>query len=425
LAQGPAQKEGERKAEERKAMIYKRFSCSERGTCNKKGPNKSCSKCRICTERRKDGKYWYKFVWQGKLIRESTKQGNDKVARNMESAHRTSLAKGEVGLRDKKPSISLAQFIDNRFEPWAKATFEKASPKTWFDWYRVGLRAIKAYKPLADSSLDKITSETLADFAAHRQTKGLQVSTINSSLRIARRVLRLAVEWGAADASPKVKLLSGERHRERVVTVQEEAKYLSAASEPVASIAAVLCDTGLRPEECFRLQWEAITWTNGRHGTFLVTHGKTASARRVLPMTPRVRSILEKRWETAGRPVEGWVWEASTRSGHVESSSLKKQYARAFTTLEQEAAKNNDKAIRPFVLYSLRHTFLTRLGESGCDAWTLARIAGHSNVSMSSRYVHPSEDAVLTAMERLGGHKIGHSDDSAAPNAIGPRQLTQ
>jgi hypothetical protein len=46
-------------------------------------------------------------------------------------------------------------------------------------------------------------------------------------------------------------------------------------------------------------------------------------------------------------------------------------------------------AIRPFVLYSLRHTFLTRLGESGCDAWTLARIAGHSSVSMSSRYVHP------------------------------------
>lgn len=40
-----------------------------------------------------------------------------------------------------------------------------------------------------------------------------------------------------------------------------------------------------------------------------------------------------------------------------------------------------------FVLYSLRHTFLTRLGESGCDAWTLARITGHSNVSMSSRYV--------------------------------------
>jgi hypothetical protein len=30
--------------------------------------------------------------------------------------------------------------------------------------------------------------------------------------------------------------------------------------------------------------------------------------------------------------------------------------------------------IRPFVLYALRHTFLTRLGAAGCDAWTLARI---------------------------------------------------
>jgi integrase len=72
------------------------------------------------------------------------------------------------------------------------------------------------------------------------------------------------VQWGAAEASPKVKLLSGERHRERVVTAQEEAKYLSAALEPVASIAAVLCDTGSRPGECFRMQWEAITWANGR-----------------------------------------------------------------------------------------------------------------------------------------------------------------
>jgi integrase len=252
----------------------------------------------------------------------------------------------------------------------------------------------------------------------------LRSSSVQVGLRT-RRVLKLAVEWGAAESSPKVKLLSGERHRERVVTPQEEAKYLSAAREPVASIAAVLCDTGLRPEECFRLRWEAITWGNGRYGTFLVTHGKTAAARRVLPMTPRVRGILETRWKAAGKPVEGWVWVSFTQSGHVESSSLKRQHMRAFKTLEEEAAKKNEKATRPFVLYSLRHTFLTRLGESGCDAWTLARIAGHSNVSMSSRYVHPSEDAVLTAMAKLGGHKIGHNGNQSDSSAAAQPQLTQ
>jgi Phage integrase family len=77
--------------------------------------------------------------------------------------------------------------------------------------------------------------------------------------------------------------------------------------------------------------------------------------------------------------------------------------------------------VRSFVLYSLRHTFLTRLGESGCDAWTLARIAGHSSVAISSRYVHLSEDAVFAAFSNLGGHNSGRSENSAAlamvPNA--------
>ena len=37
---------------------------------------------------------------------------------------------------------------------------------------------------------------------------------------------------------------------------------------------------------------------------------------------------------------------------------------------------------------------------------------GYKDRLISSRYVHPSEDAVLGAMARLGGHKIGHSRKS-------------
>jgi integrase len=345
--------------------------------------------------------YWYKFMWDGKLVRESTKQGNDKVARQMESAHRTALAKGEVGIREKKPAPTLADFIDKRFEPWARATFESTSLKTWRDFYKVGIRAIKEYKALANLGLDEITSENAAEFAAYRQSKGRKVSTVNSSLRVLRRILGLAVEWGALQSAPKIKKLPGERHREHVVSFDEEAKYLAAAFEPLGSVAAVLVDTGMRPEECFRLRWDAITWVNGRHGTLLVTHGKTAAARRVLPMTPRVRTILQARWGDAGKPIGGWVWPASTRRGHIEPSSVKKQHSKAVK------ASN----VRPFVLYSLRHTFLTRLGESGCDTWTLARIAGHSSIAISARYVHPSHDSVLAAVERLGGHKIGHNEN--------------
>jgi len=237
--------------------------------------------------------YWYKFMWQGKLVRESTKQGNDKVARQMESAHRTSLAKGEVGIREKKVAPTLREFINERVDPWAKATFETNSPGTYVRWYRPGFRAICAYGPLASRHLDEITGEHFADFAVHRQTQKLAVSTVNSNLRVLRRVLGLAVDWHLLATMPKMKLLRGERIRDRVVSLEEEEKYLEVAQEPLASIVTVLFDTGLRADECFRLRWEAISWLNGQHGTLAVTHGKSAAARRVLPMTPRVRAALE------------------------------------------------------------------------------------------------------------------------------------
>jgi len=340
--------------------------------------------------------YWYKFMWNDEVIRQSSRQTNQNVARQMEAAHRSALAKGEAGLRRKESIPTVADFIKSRVRPRLEAS---TSGKTWIDYYRPNLDTICSYASLASLRLDKITSEKAADFAAWRKSRGLQVSSVNSSLQVLRRVLRLAQEWGVIDHAPRIKMLPGERHREHVVTPEEEARYLAAAPEPLASVALILIDTGLRPDECYRLRWESISWANGRNGTLLVTHGKTAAARRVLPMTLRVRQVLEAHWKASGRPVEGWVWYAPTASAHFEKSTLKKQHRKALRL----------SRVRPFVLYSLRHTFLTRLGESGCDAWTLARIAGHSSTAMSARYVHPSEDAVLAAVERLSGHNFGHS----------------
>ena len=335
--------------------------------------------------------YWFHFLFNGEHIQKSTKQGNPRTARQMEAAHRTALAKGEIGLVEREPAPTLAKFIEERFTPWARATFETASPKTWTGWYRTQLTNISAYQPLVKRKLGTITTEHVADYAATLQAKGWQPSSVNSSLRVLRRVLRLAVEWGVADSAPKIKLLRGEHHREQVVSREEEARYLAAAGELMADIAVVLSDTGMRPEENARLRWESIAWHNGQHGTLQVTHGKTAAARRMLPLSPRVRLLLERRWCAANRSLEGWVWASATKSGHIEPSTLKKQHRNAVRS----------SGVRPFVLYALRHTFLTRLGEAGCDAWTLARIAGHTSIAMSARYVHPSHDAVLNVFARF------------------------
>jgi len=140
-------------------------------------------------------------MWNGEMFRESTRQSNQNVARQMEAAHRASLAKGEVGIREKKTTPTLTEFISQRFEPWAKAS---TSAKTWLDYYRPGIRTIHAYKPLANLHLNEITSERAADFAAWRRKAGLQVSSVNSSLQVLRRIMRLAVEWGVIETAPSV-----------------------------------------------------------------------------------------------------------------------------------------------------------------------------------------------------------------------------
>src|SRR5207245_9196894 len=102
--------------------------------------------------------------------------------------------------------------------------------------------------------------------------------------------------------------------------------------------------------ECFRCQWEHRTGANGGQGAALVTHGKTNGARRILPMTPRVRAVLEARWASANQPDEGWIFAARTKSGHVEKSTLKKRHRKVFERVNEEAKKNEEKPLRPFVL---------------------------------------------------------------------------
>ena len=59
-----------------------------------------------------------------------------------------------------------------------------------------------------------------------------------------------------------------------------------------------------------------------------------------------------------------------------------------------------------FVLHSFRHASGTRLGETGADAFTIMRLMGHSTVTVSQRYVHPSPETIESAVSRLEAWNI-------------------
>ena len=124
--------------------------------------------------------WWYKFTWHGRQIRESTKQPNKRVAEQIEAAHKVSLAKAEVGIRDKKPVPTLREFIDNDFAPFVESRF--ANKLKILEYYRNGLKNLREFDPLAGSRLDAITGDKIAAFIGKRRQAGLAVASIDRQL---------------------------------------------------------------------------------------------------------------------------------------------------------------------------------------------------------------------------------------------------
>jgi len=208
------------------------------------------------------------------------------------------------------------------------------------------------------------------------------------------RILRLAAEWRIIARVPRIRMLQGERNRDFVLTREQEKLYLEIAPQPLKDAALLLLETGLRVGELVALEREDIHLerTNGaKFGYLRVRSGKSKNAKRTISLTARVSEALRHRLSASD---SRWVFPGEGKANDVAflSTSLDGQHSRVRAALGLP---------KDFVLHSMRHTFLTRLGEAGVDAFTIMRIAGHSSVTVSQKYVHPSTEAMERAFERL------------------------
>jgi integrase len=182
-----------------------------------------------------------------------------------------------------------------------------------------------------------------------------------------------------------------EAEKTRVVTIEEEFAYLKKAGQPLRDIATVILQTGMRPEEVFRLE---VRHMDLEHRTIFNPFGKTKAAKRKIPMSHDAFEVLKRRVSGACGP---WVFCSPSGPGRPENPEVHIHSVR----------KAHDAAIRRagitdhFRLYDLRHTFATRAAQAGVDVLTLASLLGHTAVQMTMRYVHPTDQHKREAAEKL------------------------
>jgi integrase len=347
--------------------------------------------------------YWFDLIFNGERIQKSTHQADRRVARQMEAACRTALAKGDFGIFERKPVPTLRSFAP-RFTD-AIAVRCAAKPYT-VSFYESKLARLLEFESLATTAVDRIDEALIEMYVQERSAK-VSPASVNRELATLRRLLRLAHEWKVISRVPRIRLLPGERSREFVLSHKQEKPHLEAASQPLRDVALLMLDTGLRVGEALALRWSDIRLepaTGAKFGFLHVRDGKSKYSKRNVPLTERVSAMLRIRkseasavWPNASGVLQAqdgmlpWIF-VSHRGGPFSIDTLGKMHGSVRKAL---------KLSKEFVLHSLRHSMLTRLGESGADAFTIMRVAGHSTVVVSQRYIHPSPESVERAFERL------------------------
>jgi integrase len=94
-----------------------------------------------------------------------------------------------------------------------------------------------------------------------------------------------------------------------------------------------------------------------------------------------------------------------------------KPYNNIFKTYGRARTKAGLTDVR---FHDLRHTFLTRLVDSGADIGVVQLIAGHSDIKITQRYVHPGKVSALESVERMADSPIPSHATVTNPNAISP-----
>jgi integrase len=340
--------------------------------------------------------YWYEFWFQGRRYRRSSGVKNQRTAGDIERAFRTALAKGEVGITERRaiPGFHAAM---SDFLKWSEEE-HAAHPRTH---RRYAVSSLALLKCFGDTPLDMITPEEVEWFKTARagefktarsktgrvQTKKrVRPATVNRELACLKALFSFFIKADAVAKNPvsRVKFLAEDNQQTRVLSHTEERDYFAKASPVLRDIARLILETGMRPEEVYTIRPENVDL---ERKTLQVPHGKTKAARRLLTLTSGALEVLKRRMAGLETP---YVFPCENDS---ERPIPKVNNA------HDRAVK--DSKIAPLRLYDLRHTWATRAAMSGIDLVTLAAMLGHSRIQMVLRYAHPTQEHQTRAMEQL------------------------
>lgn len=269
--------------------------------------------------------------------------------------------------------------------------------KTLGKKYSIGTRLFydRFLEYFGNSYTDQIDALGLKRFQRELAGRGLAMSTVDRHFAMYKAAWRF--RFGDHGPFKQVKLFRPDNTLVRWLTVKEERSLLKACMEShnpeLYGLVVTAINTGLRATNILELKWEQIDFDRA-----VVTVTQKGNKRLVIPINAAVRAVLRAR----PRDCEFVFRNSETMAPY--DGIPKKTFARA---------KKQAGIDRPFRFHDLRHHFATKVATVAGSLGVVRDLMGHSDLSISGKYLHVIDGAKRNAVDQLSNNVSGDEEKTA------------
>jgi integrase len=323
--------------------------------------------------------WWMSFMYQGQQVRRSTGTTDKRLAEAILGQVNVQIIEGRFFEKPEAQQRTLTELLDRYLSEHAARRANARRELT-------SVKNLKAF--FGTPTLEHVTPKRIVAYKNQRYADGVKPATINRELASLKKAFNLARrEWEWCDDNPVCRVSMEQEHntRDRWLTIDEEARVVSAAPAWLRELMVFAIHTGMRQGEILGLTWAGVDLFRRTVTVFKAKNGE----RRTIPLNQTGLELLKHK--CGSRSVETELVFPSAAQTRLNASNISRSL-----NLALEKAKMTD-----FHFHDLRHTCATRMVQAGVDLYKVQRLLGHKSPIMTQRYAHHYPESLRDGVEAL------------------------